>query len=195
MGQNGLTYKQYKDAGGKIDGAVIHRRLGSWNKALCSAGLTPIRRVNLSDEDLFDNIHQVWIQLGHQPTRRDIDSSLSKYSSRPYLRRFGGWRDTLEAFVVFIESDVSEESDIAAGKIDTVTRRTSRDPSLRLRFKVMRRDGYKCVHCGASPANEPGVELHIDHIVAWSKGGETQFENLQTLCSKCNFGKGNEDER
>jgi len=40
-------------------------------------------------------------------------------------------------------------------------------------------------------AKDPGVELHVDHIFPWSKGGETVFENLQTLCSKCNGGKSN----
>ncbi|MDP9174261.1 MAG: HNH endonuclease [Planctomycetota bacterium] len=26
--------------------------------------------------------------------------------------------------------------------------------------------------------------------MAWSRGGETVFENLQTLCEQCNLGKG-----
>ena len=39
-------------------------------------------------------------------------------------------------------------------------------------------------------AKNPAVELHIDHIYPWSKGGETVEENLQTLCSICNYGKG-----
>ena len=69
--------------------------------------------------------------------------------------------------------------------------KTKRDPNLRLRFLVMRKDGFKCVMCGKSPANYSGVELHIDHIMPWSKGGETVLENLQTLCSVCNIGKSN----
>ncbi len=35
-----------------------------------------------------------------------------------------------------------------------------------------------------------GVELHVDHVIPWSKGGPTVFEHLQTLCNKCNLGKG-----
>ena len=67
--------------------------------------------------------------------------------------------------------------------------KTSRDINLRLRFRVLQRDNFKCCACGASPAKDASVELHVDHILPWSKGGETVFENLQTLCSKCNLGK------
>jgi len=71
------------------------------------------------------------------------------------------------------------------------TRKTPRQVNVKLRYKVLKRDNFKCVACGASPATNPAVELHVDHIHAWSKGGETILENLQTLCSTCNFGKGN----
>lgn len=49
-----------------------------------------------------------------------------------------------------------------------------RDVNLRLRFKVMQRDNFKCCICGKSPATNPDIELHIDHIVPWSKG-EKQY--------------------
>lgn len=66
---------------------------------------------------------------------------------------------------------------------------TTRVISNKLRYQVLKRDKFKCCACGASPAKDSSVELHIDHIVPWSKGGETTMENLQTLCSKCNLGK------
>lgn len=56
-----------------------------------------------------------------------------------------------------------------------------------LRWKVLKRDGYRCRACGAGPEN--GAVLHIDHILAISNGGETTLVNLQTLCACCNFGK------
>ena len=61
----------------------------------------------------------------------------------------------------------------------------------RMRFRILSRDGFTCQSCGASPIKERGVELHVDHIIPWSKGGETVESNLQTKCKKCNLGKGN----
>ena len=71
----------------------------------------------------------------------------------------------------------------------TQTQRSTRVISDRLRYQVLKRDNFKCCACGASPAKDPSVQLHIDHIEPWSKGGKTSLENLQTLCSKCNIGK------
>lgn len=73
------------------------------------------------------------------------------------------------------------------------TKNRSRAISDKLRYTVLKRDSFKCCACGASPAKDPSVELHIDHIIPWSKGGETVLENLQTLCSRCNIGKSDSD--
>ena len=70
-----------------------------------------------------------------------------------------------------------------------IQRKTSRNVSDKLRYQVLKRDHFRCCICGASPAKDPTVELHVDHIVPWSKGGETVLDNLQALCSRCNLGK------
>ncbi len=74
-------------------------------------------------------------------------------------------------------------------KTDDYVHRTKRNISITLRYQIMKRDNFKCVLCGASPAKDPTIELHIDHIIPWSKGGESTIDNLQTLCSVCNLGK------
>jgi hypothetical protein len=76
----------------------------------------------------------------------------------------------------------------AATNIDASERR---DPNIGLRFKVLQRDRFRCRLCGQSPASELSCKLHVDHIIPFSKGGKTIFENLQTLCSQCNVGKSN----
>lgn len=53
-----------------------------------------------------------------------------------------------------------------------------------LRWKVFRRDHYRCVKCGRH------WDLTADHIIAFSNGGQTTIENLQTLCRWCNSQKG-----
>lgn len=55
--------------------------------------------------------------------------------------------------------------------------------------EILRRDGYRCVICGAGREN--GAELHIDHIKPKDMGGLATIENGQTLCSRHNFLKKN----
>lgn len=68
-------------------------------------------------------------------------------------------------------------------------RSEDRGISKSVRFDVLKRDKFKCVACGASPAKDENVQLEIDHIIPWSKGGTNDDSNLQTLCHKCNRGK------
>jgi hypothetical protein len=59
--------------------------------------------------------------------------------------------------------------------------------SKKVRFDVFKRDGFKCMYCGAHP---PSVLLHVDHIVAVANGGKNAIDNLVTACEPCNLGKG-----
>lgn len=61
----------------------------------------------------------------------------------------------------------------------------------RLRFQILRRDGYRCQICGLT--QNDGVRLEVDHIVPVAKGGQTVKENLWTLCHPCNNGKSDSD--
>lgn len=190
---------------GKFSKDTCFKRFGSWESTLLKAHLAPYEQKSnrrISDDILFEEIERIWIQLGRQPTSTDIKSGISKYALNAYTRHFGGWRGALESFIKWVDSDRSEtkntpipetQADLSstASPISSSNplHSTTRNISLRLRFKVMSRDNFKCCLCGASPAKDPSVELHIDHIIPWSKGGETVIDNLQTLCSKCNIGK------
>ncbi len=175
---------------GTFDSSTITRRFGTWNNALTLAGIE-LKNRQFTEKELFDNIERVWIAKGHQPTRRDMDNkSISDISSGAYLRKFGKWSNALKMFVKYIKSDGTEVE--SKTSIDYIkSHKTSRDINLRLRFRIMQRDNFKCKVCGASPATDSSVILQVDHIKPYSKGGETTEENLQTLCSKCNLGKSN----
>ncbi len=58
-------------------------------------------------------------------------------------------------------------------------------------MQVLKESNFKCVYCGKSPATDANVELHIDHIIPFSKGGDNSLSNLQALCRDCNLGKSN----
>ena len=194
-------YQKY----GEFSRVTFFRRFGTWNNALEKAGLIPYKQVSgrkISDEVILQEIERVWIKLGRQPTTTDIKDGVSVYSLNTYARHFGSWRNALQTFVEYIngeegssqgepffeENQVSNRTTIIFPELP-FKHKTAREPNLRLRFMVMQRDNFKCCKCGASPAKDPSVELHIDHIKPWSKGGETVMENLETLCSKCNLGK------
>jgi hypothetical protein len=183
-----VTQKLYAEHG-EFDCSTIIRRFGSWNKALATAGLLLSNEVNVSDERLFENLLILWQHYGRQPRRRELSSPPSSFSQTPYNRRFGSWTSALHAFIEYANDQGAEVPSQIDGS--SSRRQTGRDPSLRLRWRVLQRDHFTCCACGASPAITPGVDLHVDHILPWSKGGETTIDNLQTLCSKCNLGKSN----
>lgn len=175
---------------GRYDMRNLSRRLGGWDAALSAAGLgSTSYQGEYSDERLFTNILALWQHFGRQPRRAELAFAPSEISQSPYQRRFGSWTAALEAFVEWANA---AETPIASSTLpDDNMRRTARDPSLRIRFKVLLRDRFTCCGCGKSPATSTGTILHVDHIVPWSKGGETFLANLRTLCSKCNLGKSN----
>ena len=53
--------------------------------------------------------------------------------------------------------------------------------SNKIRFAIFKRDGYCCQRC-----HRHTNDLEIDHIIPIAKGGKTEYNNLQTLCKRCN---------
>ena len=210
IGSRKVTSTQYCE-NGKYSFPTIIERFGAWSTFVEKSGLEQTDFIKpITNEELFEELEKIWISLGKQPTTTDMKKGISEYSLDTYMKRFGGWRNALIAFLKYIDSDevetVNEEDNQVNNQenmeieVDTIQneiiephrKRTTRNISAKLRLKVFIRDDFKCCFCGASPAKDPNIELHIDHIIPWSKGGETIFDNLQTLCSKCNLGKSNE---
>lgn len=192
--QSFLTTRQQNEHG-KFNSNTMIERFGGWLKAIEKAGLgrSKMQRNKwISEDNLFENLEEVWSKLGHQPKIRDMRAGISQFGSTPYARTFGSWRKALESFVAFVnkEENNSSEQAIKDLQVEPISKhKTQRGINWRVRFIVMRRDNFKCKNCGRSPATNPTIILHVDHIKAWANGGETVLENLQTLCSKCNIGK------
>jgi 5-methylcytosine-specific restriction endonuclease McrA len=186
-GTNVVSQRLYSEFG-KYDPSTASRRFGNWNQAVIAAGLQIANELNITDERLFENLMRLWEHYGRQPRRAELARPPSAISQGAYRRRFRSWMDALTRFVSYANAQDARPpsaSEAATGH------KTGRDPSLRLRFRVMKRDNFSCCACGVSPALQPGLRLHVDHIKPWSHGGDTIDQNLQTLCEACNLGKSN----
>jgi 5-methylcytosine-specific restriction endonuclease McrA len=202
IGRDTVTIAEYERVG-KASPSTVKKRFGSWPKALEQAGLQPSRsKIGITNEELFENIKSLWISLGRQPRYAEVRTPASRFSASTYDYRFGSWSRALREFVAWVNSDSPEEPQQEATETNqgpagstvqtgSAKRHTRREVSDRQRFRILVRDGFRCRACGASPLTQVGVELHVDHVLPWSKGGETTDGNLLTKCKQCNLGKGN----
>lgn len=183
-----------------IDRNSISRRFGNWQDLLSEVGLEPVplgRRY--TDEECYENIVTLWTHYGRQPNFAELNKPPSKVGSKAYVLRWGGWRAALSAFIKYVNQEPNHtiatapqtpSPTLEMPAVKATSDNTPRSISLALRYKVLNRDRFRCVICGRSPAKDPNIELHVDHIFPWSKGGQNTEENLRTLCFDCNLGKG-----
>ena len=198
LGKDTITMDEFA-MHGKGHPTTITRRFGSWPKALELAHLQPSRsKIGISEEELFVNLRNVWLTLNRQPRYHEIKKPLSQFSAGTYENRFDSWTRALNKFIEWVNGESQEHEEhydksvaVTLSAKDKVRRRTRREISERLRFRILLKAGFRCMSCGASPLFSPGTELHVDHIIPWSKGGETIDDNLTCKCKRCNLGKGN----
>jgi hypothetical protein len=58
--------------------------------------------------------------------------------------------------------------------------------TLKKRFEILKRDGFRCRYCGRSA---PDVILNVDHKTPVAAKGGNEDANLVTACFDCNAGK------
>ena len=185
---NTVSMTEY-DTHGRFSASSLQRRFGSWRSSLERAGPV-VPPSPATEEQLFANLVELWARLGRQPRLAEITSRTSPISGDTYKRRYGGWRKALEAFVLW--ANETEPATVIQPAVPVGTKhKTPRTINYRLRFLVMRRDNFKCRITGRSPATDPTVILEVDQIIPWERGGETVFDNLQTLAKDINIGKSN----
>jgi hypothetical protein len=175
---------------------VVTSRFGTWRAAIEAAGLqlSSLGR-RWTDEDYYENLLTVWTHYQRAPNYGEMDKPPSRITSGAYEAKFGTWGRAKQAFVDRVNSDIeipqSEPPRIIAPAASPIlVAEDQRSIPLGLRYKILRRDRFRCVICGRSPATELTCQLHIDHIVAVSRGGTSSEENLRTSCADCNIGKG-----
>jgi 5-methylcytosine-specific restriction endonuclease McrA len=187
-----VASRDFCDWFGVSEMTIVHH-FGTWSKFCKRADLEPRYNRTKERDELLQNLGRVWEALGRQPRAKEMKQPVSAISNSRYLREFGSWYKACLEFLSWKSGmsvrDIQSESKML-GSVEPIEGKAKRGISLALRYEVLKRDHFRCVLCGRSPAVNPGVILHVDHNVPWSKGGETVIENLQILCSECNLGKG-----
>ena len=211
-----FTYDNYKKSGGAYSIATFQEHFGGWTKAVMAVERQSVRtKFSYSKDDLFEEMQRLWEQLGRQPTFSEMEKS-GRISPYTYHKKFGGWTSAVHAFCEDRNSDSALAAPIELSICDIpsiepkiedaspqpaissneplplfVVHKTSRNVPPKLRFRVFQRDNFTCQVCGRSRSKDSDLVIEADHKTAWTNGGESVLENLQTLCSKCNRGKSN----
>jgi len=147
-----------------------------------------------SEEDMIEELRAC--AEGGRISKREF-ARRGRVSVCAVIRRFGSWNDAVK------RAGLCENKRLCRGEkkgrvkvsFDETGRVWYLCPkrlriSDKLRYEVMKRDGFRCVLCGASPEWEDDVRLEIDHITPVSEGGMNVMSNLRTLCMRCNRGRG-----
>ena len=199
-----FTRHEFDKVAKNCKGSVVISRFGSWGKALEKTEIELKERPKksryfISENALMLEMARAFDILGHRPSKTEWEALKPKISYTTYKTRYKGW---VNAWRYFFENfkGIDLESEESSVNINDVQQTSAdikaeekRTIPLKLRLKVIQRDNHKCVYCGASPAIESNIQLHIDHIIPFSKGGKTEIGNLQTLCQNCNWGKGDDE--
>lgn len=135
----------------------------------------------------------VWKHVRNEPLPYiicDIDEEINSMIEKPvlcfeYISPAGRNKDKIVIPVANYLTDIQSELQNYFSKEQFIKIQRARVTN-ELREKIKRRDNYTCCRCGNSIWREPNLLLEVDHIIPVSKGGETEPDNLQTLCWRCN---------
>ena len=200
VGTEWLTADDFNRHAITSDG-VVRSRFGSFRKGLDAANIPhrPWKLRRFTDQECFENIAELWIHYGRSPNYVELRNPPSRILAKTYVERWGTWRKAKEAFVNWANSEEQSQDELSTISLtppittlngSSRTEADCREVRPGLRFQVFKRDNFRCVACGRSPAIHLSVELHADHILSVANGGKTILTNLQTLCRDCNLGKG-----
>jgi hypothetical protein len=153
-----------------------------------------LRKLNFDITENSDLILGIFDPTKKQLVNTSVDKFLNDFIVVSILKgHFQGNKGyQLEILPTYNKLDyifTGNDDEIEDIPLKVIENKSKRNIPLGLRYKVFKKDSFKCVACGYSAID--GVKLHIDHKLPFSLGGLTELNNLQTLCSDCNISKSN----
>ncbi len=178
---------------GRFSPDAVRHRFHTWNSALAKARL-PVEQnpLLLHSPSLFQQMERIWKKSARQPQCKDYQLIPRAPTYATYIARFGSWQNALQAFVTWANSrplTAKQKIHLYSTPENPHPPKTSHaqhppplrnPPPRQLQMRPM---------WPLTSKRTWRYLLHLDHIKPWSPGGETVYENLQTLCESCNLGK------
>jgi hypothetical protein len=183
-----FTMRDFDQWKNKLIGAgAISKAFGGWSKAMKAANLKSFVNRKRDLKEMLDIYKRAWVQLGNNPTAKQLDVYLKQnseqYTSRVYAHVFGKLSNVRDRVVAFESGKISELEYLSEYKPRYVRKAISPKTST----LVFEKYKFKCAYCGKGASD--GIRLHIDHIIPLSKDGTDDISNLQILCDEHNLGK------
>ena len=141
---------------------------------------------NLTENGKFFDAAQSVVSETSTPERVRVYEKINKgiWSYNGVFHLVDAWTERDAHRQVFKFRLIAVESDEDFSKPTSVDLPHRRIIPTSVKLKVWKRDGGRCVKCGADN------ELHFDHILPYSKGGTSlTAENVQLLCARHNLSK------
>lgn len=155
----------------------------------CGEPITDLHRGNV--ECVFDEGHEQKQTDAVYFSHKGCSHRLGLMLSAHYNRHISTAWEELHLFPIHLmyNAGMQDAAKVVYGLRDGVpTERNPINPTgLTLRYRILRRDGYRCQMCGRDASD--GVKLEVDHKIPRSRGGTDTEVNLWTLCFDCNRGK------
>lgn len=143
-------------------------------------------RGTLTENGKFAQAAQRYVSGETPPERVKVYEKIKQgiWSYNGLFHLIDSWIESDGRRMVYKFKLVAIEDDSSTDIQETTDLGTNRLIPSAVKLEVWKRDGGRCVQCGAND------NLHFDHIIPYSKGGTSlRAENIQLLCARHNLAK------
>lgn len=143
-------------------------------------------RGTLTENGKFAQAARRYVSRETPPERVKVYEKIKQgiWSYNGLFHLIDSWTENDGRRMVYKFKLVATEDGSKSSIPETTELETNRLIPSAVKLEVWKRDGGRCVQCGAND------NLHFDHIIPYSKGGTSlRAENIQLLCARHNLAK------